>query len=293
MGEDVLLDVENLSVSFQNNEKETPILKNLNFKLNSNSITAIVGESGSGKSITSLSIMGLLPSKISKITGGSIKFKTKELVGLNQKDFQLIRGNEIAMIFQEPMSSLNPSMRCGIQVEEILKKHTVYRPDETRAEILALFNKVKLPNPERIYKAYPHEISGGQKQRVMIAMAIACKPKILIADEPTTALDVTVQQEILDLIKALQEETEMSVLFISHDLSLVSQFANDVIVMYKGEIVEKNSVQNIFNTPQHTYTKALISARPSANVRLKTLPTISHFLDGQTDSEIISALTQF
>ena len=289
MGEDVLLDVENLSVSFQNNEKETPILKNLNFKLNSNSITAIVGESGSGKSITSLSIMGLLPSKISKITGGSIKFKTKELVGLNQKDFQFIRGNEIAMIFQEPMSSLNPSMRCGIQVEEILKKHTVYRPDETRAEILALFNKVKLPNPERIYKAYPHEISGGQKQRVMIAMAIACKPKILIADEPTTALDVTVQQEILDLIKAIQEETEMSVLFISHDLSLVSQFANDVIVMYKGEIVEKNSVQNIFNTPQHTYTKALISARPSANVRLKTLPTISDFLDGQTDSEIISA----
>ena len=289
MGDPVLLDIENLSVSFYNNEKETPILKNLSFQLNSNSITAIVGESGSGKSITSLSIMGLLPSQISKITSGSIRFNTKELVGLNQKDYQLIRGNEIAMIFQEPMSSLNPSMRCGKQVEEILKKHTAYSQHEIQTEVIALFNKVKLPNPERIYKAYPHEISGGQKQRVMIAMAIACKPKILIADEPTTALDVTVQQEILDLIKSLQKDTKMSVLFISHDLSLVSQFADDVIVMYKGEIVEKNSVRNIFESPKHTYTKALINARPSTNERLRTLPTISDFLEGQPDSEIISS----
>lgn len=289
MGDPVLLDIENLSVSFYNNEKETPILKNLSFQLNSNSITAIVGESGSGKSITSLSIMGLLPSQISKITSGSIQFNTKELVGLNQKDYQLIRGNEIAMIFQEPMSSLNPSMRCGKQVEEILKKHTANSQHEIQTEVVALFNKVKLPNPERIYKAYPHEISGGQKQRVMIAMAIACKPKILIADEPTTALDVTVQQEILDLIKSLQKETKMSVLFISHDLSLVSQFADDVIVMYKGEIVEKNSVRNIFESPKHTYTKALINARPSTNERLRTLPTISDFLEGQPDSEIISS----
>ncbi|WP_431156990.1 ABC transporter ATP-binding protein [Winogradskyella poriferorum] len=288
MGDPVLLDIENLSVSFYNNEKETPILKNLSFQLNSNSITAIVGESGSGKSITSLSIMGLLPSQISKITSGSIQFNTKELVGLNQKDYQLIRGNEIAMIFQEPMSSLNPSMRCGKQVEEILKKHTAYSQHEIQTEVVALFNKVKLPNPERIYKAYPHEISGGQKQRVMIAMAIACKPKILIADEPTTALDVTVQQEILDLIKSLQKDTKMSVLFISHDLSLVSQFADDVIVMYKGEIIEKNSVRNIFESPKHTYTKALINARPSTNERLRTLPTISDFLEGQPDSEIIS-----
>ena len=248
----------------------------------------MVGESGSGKSISSLALMGLLPKGISKITNGSILFNGQHLTELSDKDFQKIRGKEIAMIFQEPMSSLNPSMRCGKQVEEILRQHSELSSSEIKTEILDLFEKVKLPNPERIFKAYPHEISGGQKQRVMIAMAIACKPKLLIADEPTTALDVTVQQEILELLKDLQEETKMSVLFISHDLSLVSELADRVLVMYNGRIVEQGFTEAIFKTPQHNYTKALTGARPSTEYRLKQLPTISDFMSDSVNKTIIS-----
>ena len=182
-----IIEVSDLSVSFFNKEKEVSILNNLSFAVKANSITAVVGESGSGKSIASLSIMGLLPKIISKNTSGSIKFNGNELTGLNDKEIQNIRGNEIAMIFQEPMSSLNPSIRCGKQVGEIIQRHTKLSKSEIKEEVISLFQKVKLPNPERIYKAYPHQISGGQKQRVMIAMAISCSPKLLIADEPTTA----------------------------------------------------------------------------------------------------------
>ena len=199
-----------------------------------------------------------------------------------------MRGNDIAMIFQEPMSSLNPSLKCGYQVEEILTEHTSLSKKEIKAKVLSLFEKVKLPNPARLYNRYPHEISGGQKQRVMIAMAIACKPKLLIADEPTTALDVTVQKEIILLLKELQQETKMSILFISHDLSLVSEIANRVLVMYRGEIVEQGSVVNIFDNPRHTYTKALISSRPSLDVRLKRLPTIKDFLEDSVDKEEVT-----
>ncbi|MCL4170514.1 UNVERIFIED_CONTAM: hypothetical protein GTU68_000780, partial [Idotea baltica] len=222
MTNDKLLEVESLNISFYKGRVENQIIKNISFQILQNEIIAVVGESGSGKSISSLALMGLLPKGISKITSGSILFNGQSLVELSEKEFQSIRGRDIAMIFQEPMSSLNPSMRCGKQVEEILNQHSKLSSSEIKAEILNLFEKVKLPNPSRIYKAYPHEISGGQKQRVMIAMAIACKPKLLIADEPTTALDVTVQKEILELLKELQTETKMSVLFISHDLSLVS-----------------------------------------------------------------------
>ena len=183
------------------------------------------------------------------------------------------------MIFQEPMSSLNPSMRCGYQVIEILRAHTKLSKKDAKQEAIALFEKVKLPSPETIYDKYPHEISGGQKQRVMIAMAIACKPKILIADEPTTALDVTVQQEIILLLKELQKETQMSIIFISHDLSLVSEIADRVLVMYKGDIVENAFAKALFQSPQHEYTKALLSARPSLNERLTKLPTIKDYLD--------------
>jgi peptide/nickel transport system ATP-binding protein len=284
-----LLDVNQLHISFYKNKVEKQIIKNISFHIKPNEIVAVVGESGSGKSISSLTLIGLLPKGISKITSGSILFENKNLVGLSEKEFQRLRGPEIAMIFQEPMSSLNPSMRCGKQVEEILKQHSNLSKSEIKAEVLNLFEQVKLPNPSRISKAYPHEISGGQKQRVMIAMAIACNPKLLIADEPTTALDVTVQEEILELLKTIQKETKMSVLFISHDLSLVSELADRVLVMYQGDIVEQDTTDAIFNRPQHNYTKALIGARPSTDYRLKQLPTISDFMSDKVNKAIITA----
>ncbi|NRD22096.1 ABC transporter ATP-binding protein [Winogradskyella litoriviva] len=288
MANEKLLSVDTLNISFFKDKKEKQIIKNISFNIQPNEIVAVVGESGSGKSISSLALMGLLPKQISKITSGSILFEDKDLVNYSEKEFQTLRGKDIAMIFQEPMSSLNPSMRCGRQVEEILKQHFKLSTSEIKLEVLNLFERVKLPNPERIYKAYPHEISGGQKQRVMIAMAIACKPKLLIADEPTTALDVTVQKEILELLQTIQAETKMSVLFISHDLSLVSELANRVLVMYKGEIVEQGTTDVIFNAAKHNYTKALIGARPSTEYRLKKLPTISDFMNNSTNTSIIT-----
>lgn len=283
-----LIDVNQLNISFYKDQVETQIIKNISFDIKPNEIVAVVGESGSGKSISSLALMGLLPKAISKITSGSILFNHLNLVGLPEKEFQKLRGKDISMIFQEPMSSLNPSMRCGRQVEEILTQHAKLSTSEIKSAVTDLFEKVKLPNPARICKAYPHEISGGQKQRVMIAMAIACKPKLLIADEPTTALDVTVQKEILELLKTIQKETKMSVLFISHDLSLVSELADRVLVMYQGEIVEQGTTHVIFNTPQHNYTKALIGARPSTDFRLKQLPTISDYMSNSVNKAIVS-----
>ncbi|MBL85354.1 MAG: ABC transporter ATP-binding protein [Winogradskyella sp.] len=283
-----LLSIKDLNISAFKSRQEHKIISNISYDLFENEIVAVVGESGSGKSVSSLALMGLLPKQILKITSGSITFENKELVQLSDKNFQKIRGNQISMIFQEPMSSLNPSMRCGNQIEEILKQHTNLSRLEIKDEIISLFEKVKLPNPKRIYKSYPHEISGGQKQRVMIAMAIACKPQILIADEPTTALDVTVQKEILMLLKEIQKETKMSVLFISHDLSLVSELADRVMVMYNGEIVEQGATSLIFNQPKHIYTRALINARPSTKTRLKQLPTISDFINGEINNDIIS-----
>ncbi|MEO6348421.1 MAG: ABC transporter ATP-binding protein, partial [Aquaticitalea sp.] len=250
MQKNPILQVEDLSISFLSDGIEKEIIHNISFQLYKNEILGIVGESGSGKSVSTLAILGLLPKRISKITSGTIQFEGKDLIQLETKEFQKIRGNKISMIFQEPMSSLNPSMRCGKQVEEILLHHTNCSNKEARSETLTLFEKVKLPLPERVYNAYPHEISGGQKQRVMIAMAIACKPNILIADEPTTALDVTVQKDIILLLKQLQSEEGMSIIFISHDLALVSEIADRVLVMYKGEIVEQGSVSTIFHEPQ-------------------------------------------
>ena len=238
--------------------------------------------------MSTLAILGLLPKRISKITSGQIIFAKKELTTLNQKAFQNIRGNEIAMIFQEPMSSLNPSMTCGKQILEILLKHTKLSKHEAKVEVLSLFEKVKLPLPERVYKAYPHEISGGQKQRVMIAMAVACKPKILIADEPTTALDVTVQKEIIRLLKQLQAEEGLSILFISHDLSLVSEIADRILVMYQGSIVEQGTVERVFKSPKHTYTKALINSKPSTETRLQLLPTIDDFMNNAISEKTVT-----
>ena len=278
-----LLNIAHATISAKKEGQWTPIVKDASFTLNKNEILGIVGESGSGKSVTSLAIMGLLPKGILSVTSGTIDFEGGDIAKMSQKELRELRGNDIAMIFQEPMSSLNPSLKCGYQVEEILREHTSLTKQQVKAEVLSLFDKVKLPNPDKIYNRYPHEISGGQKQRVMIAMAIACKPKILVADEPTTALDVTVQKEIILLLKELQQETKMSIIFISHDLSLVSEIADRVLVMYRGEIVEQGSVEGIFNNPKHTYTKALISSRPSLDVRLRRLPTIQDYLENTVD----------
>ena len=285
MKENTILNIKNLSIAFGKNE----VIHNISYTLNKNEILGIVGESGSGKSVSSLAILGLLPKHISQVTSGSILYNNTDLTQTPSKAFQKLRGNKIAMIFQEPMSSLNPSISCGKQVEEILLQHTKLSKKEIKEETLALFEKVKLPNPERVFKAYPHEISGGQKQRVMIAMAIACKPDILIADEPTTALDVTVQKDIIHLLKALQVETKLSIIFITHDLALISEIANRVIVMYKGDIVEQGEVNTIFHNPQHNYTKALISSRPSLETRLKTLPTIQDFLNNTISKDVVTS----
>ena len=285
MEKKIILSVQNLSISFGENE----VIHHISYDLNKNEILGIVGESGSGKSVSSLAILGLLPKKISKITSGSILYENHDLTTLSSKAFQTIRGKKIAMIFQEPMSSLNPSMTCGKQVQEVLLQHESLSKTEAKQQTLSLFEQVKLPDSNRVYDAYPHEISGGQKQRVMIAMAIACKPDILIADEPTTALDVTVQRSIIELLKDLQAKTKMSILFITHDLALISEIANRVLVMYKGNIVEQGTVLDIFKAPQHTYTKALINSRPSLETRLKILPTIQDYLNNSVSKEVITS----
>lgn len=284
-----LLTIQDLEISFKKEGILQPIIKTIQYELGVNEILGIVGESGSGKSVSSLAIMGLLPPTISKITQGEILFQGKNIATFSKNELQNLRGKEISMIFQEPMSSLNPSLKCGFQVGEILEQHTQLSATEIKEEVLQLFARVKLPDPQKIFNSYPHQISGGQKQRVMIAMAIACKPKILIADEPTTALDVTVQNEIIQLLKDIQHETGMSIIFISHDLALVSEIANRVLVMYKGEIVEQGAAMAVFKNPNHNYTKALINSRPSLEVRLKRLPTIKDYLENTVNQEIVSS----
>jgi len=276
-----MLSVTNLSIGFSNNEQFSKVVHEISFELKEQEILGIVGESGSGKSVTSLAIMGLLPEN-AKISG-KIELDGTDLTSLNKDELRQLRGKKMGMIFQEPMSSLNPSLTCGFQVIETLLLHTSLSKKEAKEEVIRLFNKVKLPRPEQIFKQYPHQISGGQKQRVMIAMAIACKPKVLIADEPTTALDVTVQKEIIELLKELQEETKMSIIFITHDLSLVSEIADQVVVMYQGNVVEKGTASEVFHHPKHNYSKALINSRPSLEKRLKRLPTVQDYLEKTID----------
>ncbi|WP_291121526.1 ABC transporter ATP-binding protein [Empedobacter sp. UBA7248] len=274
-----IIEVKNLSISFGDKQ----VLNNINFKVEQGDTLGIVGESGSGKSLTSLAIMGLLSPNATIHPESEILFrqddKMIDLLKLSPKELEEIRGNEIGMIFQEPMTSLNPSLHCGEQVEEAIRLHQNLSKEEAKKKVLHLFEQVKLPNPERIYKAYPHELSGGQKQRVMIAMAISCEPKLLIADEPTTALDVTVQKATLDLLKELQEKNNMSMLFISHDLGVIANVCEEVLVMFRGDVVEQGNVETIFNHPKENYTKGLIACRPRLDERAKRLPTVKDFLE--------------
>jgi len=278
-----LLAIENLSINFVTQGETTQAVKKISLQVAAREILALVGESGSGKSVTALSILQLLPIPPAQFASGQVIFndenKSVDLIKLQNKSLQQIRGNRIAMIFQEPMTSLNPVITCGRQVMEVLLQHKKITASRAKEKTIEWFGKVKLPNPEKMFDRYPHQLSGGQKQRVMIAMAMCCEPAVLICDEPTTALDVTVQKTILQLIKDLQQEAGMGVIFISHDLGVVAEIADRVAIMYKGEIVEQNDVKSIFKNPQHTYTKALIACRPASHPKGEKLPVISDFFE--------------
>lgn len=364
---DVLLHIQNLTTSFTSEGKKTKAVDNVSLKLRKGKILGVVGESGSGKSVTSLSAMGLIPSPPGKVEAGNIwlriKGELRDVTKFSQKQFQAIRGNEISMIFQEPMTSLNPVYTCGEQVVEAILRHdksinkgsavkafferilktvvnwsikpllnfvigvinlflfflkiafvypifyrnkgerftevsqrltiAYYSGYATRAEKMAeektieLFKKVMLPRPSKIFSSYPHQISGGQKQRVMIAMALSCNPQVLIADEPTTALDVTVQKTILDILKDLQKEYDMGIIFITHDLGVIAELADEIAVMYKGKIVESGSVKDVFLTPKHPYTKGLLACRPPLDILLSELPTRKHFVYENEEGQLV------
>lgn len=258
-------------------------MQNISFDINQGEIVAVVGESGSGKSVTALSILQLLPSPPAQYASGEIIFnnngKQLNLLALSKTEMQKLRGNAIAMIFQEPMTSLNPVQSCGKQVAEAILVHNNISKEEAFKKTVALFEYVKLPDPAMMFHKYPHEISGGQKQRVMIAMAMSCNPQLLICDEPTTALDVTVQKNILELIRSLQVQHNMGVIFISHDLGLVSEIADKIIVMYKGKIVEHGTTTELLSSPQHPYTKALLACRPVLHQKGERLPVVSDFIN--------------
>ena len=290
---ETLLKVKNLKVSFCHDNEWHEAVHGIDFEVYKGKTLGIVGESGSGKSVSNLAIMQLLNKKKSRIEAQHILLNDIDIYHLNDEQMSEIRGKEIAMIFQEPMTSLNPVYKCGFQVMEALGKHKT-KKDKIKAKkrVIDLFSKVMLPQPEVIFNKYPHELSGGQKQRVMIAMALISEPQILIADEPTTALDVTVQKEILKLLKDLQRENEMGMIFITHDLGVVSEIADDLIVMNKGVIVENGKTTEILNNPQHPYTQGLISCRPPIDYRLERLPIVKEFLDGvwQNKSQIINEL---
>ncbi|SHN01095.1 ABC transporter ATP-binding protein [Chitinophaga sp. CF418] len=276
-----LLSIRNLTVSFGS----AKAVDDISLDIMPGEIVGIVGESGSGKSVTALSLMRLLQNP-GKISGGSLlyqlrgsKVPSRDIVSLSAAEILSWRGNEIAMIFQEPMTSLNPLLRCGYQVMETLLLHKRMSREQAKLQTLALFKQVRLPDPELLMERYPHQLSGGQKQRVMIAMAISCQPRLLIADEPTTALDVTVQKTILELLKELQRQTGMSVIFITHDLGVIAEIADRVAVMYKGRIVEEGSVRELFTHPKHPYTKGLLACRPPLDKRLFRLPVTRDFME--------------
>jgi peptide/nickel transport system ATP-binding protein len=278
-----LLSVQHLTVDFHAQRGHTRAVADVSFEVGRGEVVAIVGESGSGKSVTSLALLGLLAKPAAGIEQGTAHFASEklgdvDLLQLTEAQLQQVRGNDISMIFQEPMTSLNPVLTCGYQVVEALLLHTALTPKEAEARTIELFTEAQLPRPAQIFKAYPHEISGGQKQRVMIAMAMACRPALLIADEPTTALDVTVQAKILQLIHDLRREYGTAVLFITHDLGVVAEIADRIIVMYRGKVVEQGTVLDIFTKPQHPYTRGLLACRPRLSIGKARLPVVADFM---------------
>ncbi len=280
----MLLEVKNLKTQFFSNKGINTAVNSINFHIKEGKTLCIVGESGSGKSMTSLSIMGLVEEP-GRVTDGEIFFKNNDLLKKTKNEIQAIRGNEIAMIFQEPMTSLNPSYTVGYQIDEVLRLHQKSLTKEQRKiRVIELFEEVGIPLASDKYNEYPFKLSGGQRQRVMIAMAMACEPKLLIADEPTTALDVTIQAQVLDLMNDLKEKKGTSILFITHDLAVVAQMADEVIVMYKGNVVEQASVKELFANPKHPYTKALLGSIPipgkvKRKSRLETVDDKLNYLD--------------
>ena len=288
-----LLTVENLTVDFQSQRGRTRAVGGVSFAVNRGEVVAIVGESGSGKSVTSLALLGLLQKPAARIESGTAVFESEklgqvDLLTLPEKELQRVRGNDISMIFQEPMTSLNPVLTCGYQVVEALLLHTTLSKKEAEARTIELFTEAQLPRPAQIFKAYPHEISGGQKQRVMIAMAMACRPALLIADEPTTALDVTVQARILQLIRDLRREHGTAVLFITHDLGVVAEIADRILVMYRGRVVEQGTVLNIFTRPQHPYTQGLLACRPRLSIGKARLPVVADFMQVDAAGNLVA-----
>ena len=273
-----MLQVNDLTIKFKTQNGFFEAVKGVSFHLNKGETIGIVGESGSGKSVTSLAIMRLLDEKQTKI-GGQVLLNGQSLCELSESEMEKIRGHQVAMIFQEPMTSLNPVFTCGFQITEAIQLHLNVSKAEAKKRTIDLFKEVQLPRPEAIFDSYPHQISGGQKQRVMIAMALSCNPEILIADEPTTALDVTVQKTIIELLHKLKAERNMSLIFISHDLGVISEIADRVLVMYKGEVVEQAPVKTLFTHPKHPYTKGLLACRPAPALHLKKLPVVADFLD--------------
>ncbi len=271
----VILSVEHLVTQFGSGEKTVTAVNDVSFTVERGKTLGIVGESGCGKSVTSLSIMRLIGFSGGTIAGGRILFDGRDLLALSEPEMRRIRGNEIAMIFQEPMTALNPLFTIGYQLEEVLCLHLGMTKKQARKRGVELLERVRIPRAERIMDEYPHQLSGGMRQRVMIAMAIACRPKVLIADEPTTALDVTIQAQVLELMKELVADLDMAIIFITHDLGVIAEMASDVLVMYAGRVVEQGTVEDIFESPRHVYTRGLMRSRPSLaekNTRLACIP---------------------
>jgi peptide/nickel transport system ATP-binding protein len=287
-----ILSVQNLAIQFTTEEGIYDAVKGISFEIPRGKIVGIVGESGSGKSVSSLAIMRLLAAQNTKVNG-KILFHTPtetiDILGIPDSQMTGIRGNKIAMIFQEPMTSLNPVHTCGTQVAEAIQRHQGLTKSAAKQKTIELFTEVQLPNPAQLYDRYPHEISGGQKQRVLIAMALSCDPALLIADEPTTALDVTVQKNIIELLKRIRDERNMSMIFISHDLGVISEIADEVMVMYRGNILEHKSVSDIFQKPENPYTVGLLACKPNMNLQLKRLPTVSDFMNHPEENKSLAA----
>ncbi|EPZ50156.1 ABC transporter, ATP-binding protein [Bacteriovorax sp. BAL6_X] len=281
-----MLEIKNLTVEFQTEDEKVKAVKSLNLSIPKGKTVGLVGESGSGKSVTSLAIMGLIPNPPGRISEGEILFNGEDLTKASNERMRELRGNKIAMIFQEPMTSLNPVFTTGNQIDEVLMLHQGMNKEQARKRTIELYEEVGIPSPEESVDKYPHQMSGGQKQRVMIAMAMACEPELLICDEPTTALDVTIQKQVLELMFDLQRRHNMSMLFITHDLAVIADIADEVAVMFRGDLVEQNTTKALFENPKHPYTKGLLACRPSLDENPVRLLTVDDFLNAKEDIDV-------